>query len=116
MFVYKVLNNVHCMLFSFTFCKVLIAVYIKYTEYTCFCYQLLYCYSLPSSQTCKCIVYSGVAWHTPVRTCVRFKIKIRKREKAKKVEKCNKTLRQVGVSGEVTKMSILFKQYIWFSF
>jgi len=37
------------------------------------------------------------AWHTPVRTCVRLKSKIRRLEKAKKLKKCNKNLRQAGV-------------------
>jgi len=56
---------------------------------------------------------SGVACYTPVRTCLRLKIKIRKLEKAKKLEKSNKNLRQVGVRGKVIKeMSISFKQYI----
>jgi len=53
--------------------------------------------------------FSGVACYTPVRTCVRLKIKIRKLEKAKKLEKSNKNLRQVGVMSKVIKeMSISF--------
>jgi len=36
----------------------------------------------PHLDVTECIKYSGVAWHTPVRTCVKWKIEIQKLENA----------------------------------
>jgi len=35
---------------------------------------------------CEGSLTSGVAWHTPVRTCLRWKAEIQKLEKAKKLK------------------------------
>jgi len=59
--------------------------------------------------------YSGVAWHTPVRTCVRLKIEIQNLDKAKKLKGAIKNLRQMGVSGKFMQVCVSFKQYTWFS-
>ena len=54
------------------------------------------------------VCVNGVAWHTPVRTCVRLKIEIQNLEKAKKLKNAIQIFVKWRVRGKVMNMFISF--------